>query len=44
MKQVTRVLIDDIIKLKFGRLVEEIGHTSYVSNGILGKIFKMSSE
>jgi hypothetical protein len=44
MKQVTGLVIDDIIKMKFGKLVEEIGHTSYVSNRILGKIFKMSSD
>ena len=44
MKKVTEQQIDDIIKLKFGKLVEEIGHTSYLSNKILGKIFKMSKD
>ena len=44
MKVITEQLVDDIIKLKFGRLVDEAGHTSYVSNRILGMIFKMSNE
>ena len=34
--------MDDIIKLKFGRLVEEHGHISYISNRVLGKLFKIS--
>ena len=37
-------MVDDIIKLKFGELVEDPNHTSYVSNWILGKLFKMSNE
>ena len=44
MKVITEKLVDDIIKLKFGRLVESNDHTSYVSNRVLGKIFKMSNE
>ena len=44
MKELTEQMIDDIIKLKFGRLVDEAGHTSFVSNRILGKIFGMSGE
>ena len=44
MKVITEQQVDDIIKIKFGRLVEEAGHTSYVSNRVLGKIFKMSNE
>ena len=44
MKIISEQQVDDLIKLKFGRLVETSGHTSYVSNRILGKIFKMSNE
>ena len=44
MKVITEQQVDDIIKLKFGGLVEEAGHPSYVSNRVLGKIFKMSNE
>ena len=44
MKVISEQQVDDIIKIKFGRLVEEAGHTSYVSNRVLGKIFKMSNE
>ena len=34
--------MDDIIKLKFGKLVTSLNHTSYISNRILGKLFKVS--
>ena len=44
MKILPEGIVDGIIKLKFGQLVEEPGHTSYLSNRILGKIFKMSNE
>ena len=33
--------MDDLIKVKLGKLVEEPGHLSYVSNPVLGKIFKI---
>ena len=42
MKQFTESQIDDLIMLKFGKLVEQSGHLSYVSNRKLGKIFKCS--
>ena len=42
MKQFSEQQVDDIIKLKFGKLVDAPGHTSYVSNKILGKIFGVS--
>ena len=42
MKQITEQQVDDLIKLKFGRLVTDVGHTSFVSNRILGKVFGMS--
>ena len=44
MKELTEQMVDDAIKLKFGRLVTEAGHPSYVSNRVLGKIFGMSGE
>ena len=34
--------IDGIIRMKFGRMVASQFHTSYLSNAILGKLFKCS--
>ena len=34
--------VDDLIKLKYGRLVTSADHTAYVSNAALGKIFGIS--
>ena len=42
MKVFTEQQVDDLIKLKFGSLVTERGHRSYVSNPVLGKLFKVS--
>ena len=42
MKKLSEEQVDDILKLKFGRIVEETGHRAYVSNRTLGKIFQMS--
>ena len=42
MKQISEQQVDDIIKLKFGDLVTEIGHTSYVSDKLLGQLYKVS--
>ena len=42
MKIFSETQVDDLIKLKFGSLVSERGHRSYVSNQILGKLFKVS--
>ena len=39
MKRLTEAQIDDLLKLKFGKIVTEPGHTAYVSNVVLGKIF-----
>ena len=39
MKEFTETQIQDIFKLKFGSLVDEHGHTSFVSNQVLGKLF-----
>ena len=44
MKEFTDNQIDDILKLKFGKIVTSSDHTSYVSNRILGKIFGLSAE
>ena len=43
MKIFSEQQVDDLIKLKFGKLVTERGHRSYVSNNLLGKLFKVSS-
>ena len=39
MKKLSEDQIDDLLKLKFGELVEEPGHRAYISNKVLGKIF-----
>ena len=44
MKLWTENQVDDIIKLKFGKLVTESGHQAYVSNKILGMIFGVSEK
>ena len=43
MKEFSEQQVDDIIKLKFGKLVSEPGHRQYVSNRVLGKIFGASA-
>ena len=35
-------IIDDIMKLKFGKVIDQPGHSAFVSNKTLGKIFNMS--
>ena len=42
MKVFTKQMIDDIIKIKFGQLVESTDHRSYVANWVIGKMFKVS--
>ena len=42
MKVLTEGQIDDILKLKYGKLVEDGNHTAYASNATLGKIFGVS--
>ena len=42
MKTFTEQQVDDLIKLKFGKLVTTPRHTSYASDRILGKIFDVS--
>ena len=42
MKTFTEQQIDDIIKLKFGKLVTTPKFTSYVSNKVLGQLFGVS--
>ena len=44
MKQFTEAQVDDLIKLKWGRLVDSPEHVAYVTNGVLAKIFKVSRE
>ena len=43
MKYISEQKVDDIIKLKFGGLVTEVYHTSFVSDKILGQLYKISS-
>ena len=42
VKELTKAQVDDLIRLKFGRIVSTPYHTQYASNSILGKIFGMS--
>ena len=42
MKRISEEQVDDMLKLKYGSIVEEPGHIAYVSNKTLGSIFKMS--
>ena len=43
VKQFTEQQVDDLIKLKFGRLVTSAKNVQYVSNATLGKIFGISA-
>ena len=43
MKIFSEAQVDDLLKLKFGSLVTERGHRSYVSNQMLGHLFKVSA-
>ena len=43
VKNFTEEQINDIIKLKFGRLVDSAQHVQYASNSTLGKIFGVSA-
>ena len=38
----TESQVDDLIKLKYGKLVTSADHAAYVSNATLGKIFGIS--
>ena len=42
MKKLNEEQLDDLLKLKFGKLVTESGSTAYVSNQTLAKIFNVS--
>ena len=42
MKDFTKQQVDDIIKLRFGRLVTSPNHTAYATYKVLGKIFGAS--
>ena len=43
VKKLSDTQVDDIIKLKFGRLVTSADHKQYASNATLGKIFGVSA-
>ena len=42
MKEFSDQQVDDLLKLKFGAVVSELGHTSYLSDRVLGKLFGVS--
>ena len=42
MKLFTDSMIDDLIKLKFGKLVTSVDNPSFVSNRVLGQIYGVS--
>ena len=43
VKKLSEQMVDDLIRLKFGKLVTSPAHTQYVSNATLGKIFGVSA-
>ena len=43
MKEFTDQQIEDIIKLKFGKIVTSANNATYISNRILGKLYGVSS-
>ena len=43
VKSFTEQQVDDLIKFKFGRLVESAYHVQYASNATLAKIFGVSA-
>ena len=43
MKEFTDRQIDDILKLKYGKIVTSDKNVAYVSNASLGKLFKVSA-
>ena len=43
VKHFSKQQVDDLIKLKFGRLVSSADNVQYVSNEMLGKIFGVSA-
>ena len=43
MKEISEAVVDDILRLKYGKVVEDGNHTAYATNATLGKIFKVSS-
>ena len=44
MKRLTEAQVDDLLKLRYGKVVTEPGHTAFVSNAVLGKIFGCSRD
>ena len=42
MKVFTEQQVDDLLKLKHGKIVTESGQSAFVSNAVLGKIFGCS--
>ena len=44
MKEFTAQQVEDIIKLKFGKLVTSVDNPSFVSNRVLGQIYGDSGQ
>ena len=43
MKEFTEQHINDILKLKYGSVVADENHTSYVTDKVLATLFKVSA-
>ena len=43
VKKLSEQQVDDLIKLKFGKLITSADHKQYASNATLGKIFGVSA-
>ena len=41
MKGLTEEQVDDLLKLRLGKVVTKPGHTAYLSNAVLAKIFEV---
>ena len=42
MKEITKEQVEDILKLRYGKVVDSAKHTAYASYKTLGKIFGVS--
>ena len=39
LQHITMEQVDEMIKIKFGRLVTDCNHTAFVSNDVIGKLY-----
>ena len=42
MKEFTKEMVDDIIRIRYGQMVSSARHVSFISCKDLGKVFKVS--